>query len=229
MRYVERNERLRKMVGDFSSGFYERLFRGWNGATKDRPFSTEEGYNFSVYCREILLPILIDNLDQNRLRIAYLLSFTNSNQLDKRTKEKLGIEDVVVFDREYQIPSLFRCADKGWGWQCDNVDASLGDIHLTVESGVSVDLFEFCGCMVGKQVVLTSGYCFRTTEFPQSGAIFMIGANYMLRSWRALTMVEEVGKGKKVSEVEKVDGVADMYYMGGVWQPTRLLNQGMRC
>lgn len=229
IKFVEKNERLSKMVADLTSGFYERLFKGWNSLTKDKPFSTEEGYHFSIYCRDVVLPSLMQNFDQNRLRVAYVLSFIDSTTLSRQLKNDLKIAESVVFDKEYQTPSLFKCADKTWGWQCDNVGAIFGDIHLAVESGLPADLFEFCGCMVGKRFTMTSGYCFQTTEFPQSGAIFVEGVNYILRSNSGLNLVAQVGDGKKISEVEVIDGVADMYYMGGVWQPTRCLNQGIRC
>lgn len=238
IRFVEKNERLGKMVADLSSGFYERLYTGWHELTLDNPLNTEEGYHFSIYCREVLLPQLVENADQNKLRIAYLLCFINSKEIKQELKNKLRIREVTDFQREYQVPSLFKCNSKKWGWQCDNMNRYWDEIRTVMEVGVSskdevynrgVNLFEFCGCMVGKRFSLVSGYCFQTTEFPQSGAIFVEGVNYILRSDGAMIMVSDVGDGKKVSEVEIIDGVADMHLMGGVWQPTRCLNQGIRC
>lgn len=238
IRFVEKNERLGKMVADLSSGFYERLSKGWNNSTKDNPFSIEEGHHFSVYCRKVILPELLRNLDQNRLRVAYVLSFVDSRSLSKQLREELGVLESITFDKEYQVPKLFRCADKVWGWQCDNLDVYIDEVQTVMEMGARrddvtynnpVNFFEFCGCMIGKRFSLVSGYCFQTTEFPQSGAIFVEGVNYILRSDNTFRLVFEVGDGKLPPEIEVVDGVADMSLMGGVWQPTRCLNQGIRC
>ena len=238
IKFVEKNERLERMVADFASGYYERMSKGWNVLTKDKPLSVEEGYHFSIYCREILLPEMVKNVDQNKLRIAYLLSFVDSKRLSREIKEGIGVKEIVVFEREYQVPSLFKCEGKGWGWQCDNVETYWSEIRAVMEVGVAskdagynhqVNLFEFCGCMAGKRFSFISGYCFQTTEFPQSGAIFVEGVNYFLRSNKEIDLVEKVGDSKKPTEIEVIDGVADMSLMGGVWQPTRCLNQGLRC
>jgi hypothetical protein len=97
------------MVSDLSSGYYERLTKGWNNLTKDNPFNTEEGHHFSVYCREVILPELVRNLDQNRLRIAYALSFIDSGNLSNKLRGDLGISESIIFEREYQIPKLLVC------------------------------------------------------------------------------------------------------------------------
>lgn len=232
------------LITTLKNNVYFDYLESWNS-----PYSrlTEEELTFmSQDLRDNVLPQLLDYPEKNKLRIAICLSFIDSRNLSQQNRIKLGLDAIPHFNDDSEPhPQLFiPNRTRIWEQLCCLSEhflvstlAAPQEFPNTVEQNKFLG-FEFLGCLAGKKYVFIAGLCFQTTEFP-NGAVFIKDVWYMLRGPKTLVnkikslskqnldylRVDEDKFYQESGDIKVLDNLIAWPNCGGVWQPTRVINQ----
>lgn len=209
-------------------------------------FIKEDAFRHAV--QEAIYQLMNDS-HKNSFRIALALCLINSKNLDTTIRLGLGLapEPPTSPSPLDAGPSLFSPSisqNRRWLYLCPESETKMKQVLKRAKNIYpKYRPYDLNGCLLGKGYGTKAGLCYRTTEFP-SGAIFVKGIWYALRSYDLVERLESLEDTCATlppqihPEIDAPslptllpmhsDGSIVWTNCGGIWQPGRAFNSGLK-